>query len=610
MPPVGGYVFTPDRIEELLQLGKINPDTAQQLHKSIAPEDLTYGMMSAESDFNPDAMSPKGATGLMQLMPETGMGVAQQFGIQNPDLKDPALNQVLGSVYAKQMVDQFGPELGIAAYNAGPGTIQRNNGIPAQGYEETKAYVPKVLAAQQQFQSQYGSPNQPGAQSVQFPQSTNGVDEIGTFAQEPEQQQFGLSPTARSELGFQQQMDALEQNTLKQERLRTEIQQEKQKQAKIFEQAQRDQIQRQSAIKQATDRSMAVYQKAYQDYLATPVDPNRFWGNLSTGNKVIAAIGVAMGAVGQAISGGRDNPALNIILGALEDDTRSQYLDKAKQAESVRLAGDLHNDLIRGLGSEEQAKLAADSLKIEAVKNTITNLMDQISDSEQLAKGKILIGQLNQAKGEKDQARLELAAQSPLGQMDAKMSALKDPSPQNMARLKDDEKAKMVNGVGFALSKDDKKIVAEQYAKYKQITKIADDMIARRKGFYDPVTGEATGGRVAGKLLDPKTKAEQNADKQSLILVLKDLYHLGALQEHEQKLIEQIVSADPTSWNMYSGAFGADPVLARLNLLVQRTTESWINNAKPRMEMMLSPEELGTSVTGRSKPAPSFQARR
>jgi|GEM_PF-2448206 len=104
------------------------------------PRHLISGVIKAESDFQVRAVSPAGARGLMQLMPET----AKELGVDNPfDIRQ---NIDGGARYLKKMIDLFDGDIeqALAAYNAGPGTIKRSQGrIP---YPETRVYVQRVLS--------------------------------------------------------------------------------------------------------------------------------------------------------------------------------------------------------------------------------------------------------------------------------------------------------------------------------------------------------------------------------------------------------------------------------------------------------------------------------
>ncbi len=105
--------------------------------KHGVPEDLFLRLVQQESGWNSGAVSPKGATGLAQLMPDT----ANLMGV---DINDPKDNLHGGARYLKMMYDRFGSwKLALAAYNAGPLAVQKNNGVPP--YAETKNYVAAIL---------------------------------------------------------------------------------------------------------------------------------------------------------------------------------------------------------------------------------------------------------------------------------------------------------------------------------------------------------------------------------------------------------------------------------------------------------------------------------
>lgn len=116
------------------------PLVAQAAADTGLPEDLLHAVIQAESNYNHLAISPKGATGLMQLMPDT----ARQYGVA--DAREPAANLLGGARYLRDLLAQFNNDLptALAAYNAGPRAVQKSgNAIPP--YAETRRYVPKVL---------------------------------------------------------------------------------------------------------------------------------------------------------------------------------------------------------------------------------------------------------------------------------------------------------------------------------------------------------------------------------------------------------------------------------------------------------------------------------
>ncbi len=101
------------------------------------PEEMFLKLVQQESGWNPGAVSPKGATGLAQLMP----GTAAKLGV---DINDPAENLNGGARYLRMMYDRFGSwRLALAAYNAGPAAVEKHGGIPP--FAETKNYVAAIL---------------------------------------------------------------------------------------------------------------------------------------------------------------------------------------------------------------------------------------------------------------------------------------------------------------------------------------------------------------------------------------------------------------------------------------------------------------------------------
>jgi len=110
-------------------------------------EALIRAIIHAESAYQPEALSPKGAQGLMQLMPDT------QKELQVVNVFDPVSNIEGGTLYLSRLLQQFDQdvELATAAYNAGPGAVREYGGVPP--YQETREYVRRVKILHRRYRS-------------------------------------------------------------------------------------------------------------------------------------------------------------------------------------------------------------------------------------------------------------------------------------------------------------------------------------------------------------------------------------------------------------------------------------------------------------------------
>ena len=99
---------------------------------------LAHAVVQVESNYQPDAVSPKGAMGLMQLMPS----VAREYGVKNP--YDPEQNLSAGLQVLRDLLDRYPEQTALAAYNAGEGSVSRYGGIPP--FAETQDYVQRGMA--------------------------------------------------------------------------------------------------------------------------------------------------------------------------------------------------------------------------------------------------------------------------------------------------------------------------------------------------------------------------------------------------------------------------------------------------------------------------------
>ena len=119
------------------------PKTPRELvdaaaRKNGLPPNFVHSVVAAESGYKTEAVSPKGAVGLMQLMPAT----AQTYGV---NAHDPSQNVEAGAAYLRELLIKYNGDarLALAAYNAGPGAVSKYNGVPP--YAETQTYIERVL---------------------------------------------------------------------------------------------------------------------------------------------------------------------------------------------------------------------------------------------------------------------------------------------------------------------------------------------------------------------------------------------------------------------------------------------------------------------------------
>ena len=140
-PEAGSFFRPPVQIANLIKCKNLEEVVAKYARQYGVDEDLVWAVIRQESGFNPGAVSPKGAMGLMQLMP----GTAALLGVSDPF--DVEQNVAGGVKYLEQCLNQFNQDvpLALAAYNAGPGNVVKYQGCPP--FADTRNYVASILAA-------------------------------------------------------------------------------------------------------------------------------------------------------------------------------------------------------------------------------------------------------------------------------------------------------------------------------------------------------------------------------------------------------------------------------------------------------------------------------
>jgi hypothetical protein len=142
--------FAPDQVD---RIAAVRPYVEAAARSYDLEPELVYGVIWVESRFQPDARSPAGARGLMQLMPQTAAALAKELGTPRPRSLDPEFNVTAGSYYLRRLLDRYhgDEELALAAYHAGAGNVNRwidaGQGLP----EFSRKYVGAVFEARARF---------------------------------------------------------------------------------------------------------------------------------------------------------------------------------------------------------------------------------------------------------------------------------------------------------------------------------------------------------------------------------------------------------------------------------------------------------------------------
>lgn len=141
------FFAIPASAKEIPPLRRLQLDYIQSyIEEAAAKERLEPALLRAvikvESNFNHRAVSRVGARGLMQIMPTTAEGIGNRKAL---DHRKPRANILAGAHYIRSMINRFRGDLtlAIAAYNAGPGAVEKHRGVPP--YRETQGYVKKVM---------------------------------------------------------------------------------------------------------------------------------------------------------------------------------------------------------------------------------------------------------------------------------------------------------------------------------------------------------------------------------------------------------------------------------------------------------------------------------
>ena len=365
-------------------------------------------------------------------------------------------------------------------------------------------------------------------------------------AQDMPIQQQPMQPSGPSfEGGYNQISSGLGMQAKAQEQLGKE-------QAGTYEKLQSDLV---AADKLHKDNQASILKdiEKTQQAASMDTDPNRYWGSLSTGNKISASIGLILGGIGAGLAHG-ENQALKVINNAIENDIQLQKVDQSKNMNLYKANLDKYKD----------ADMAHNATRLQLM--SVADL--KLKQAEQVAKSQEAKASLQMARGElqmKAAPLIDSMAQQKTMKQVMTMAQLNPEaiSPAMAQMLPKDERDRFVPGAGFALTPEGAKKIKEEYKPdHDDAITAIDKMVNLRK-------------KYGSEIMNREAVAEADTLKGVLKGKLRTfLVGPGAVSESEQKILDSIIQ-DPTSLTS-----GDASVYKRLSSLKEAINNSYVNKAK------------------------------
>ena len=583
------YLPSPEQAEKLFQMGQLNEDTARRLGARIDPA-LVDATIQAESSGRAGVTSEKGAQGLMQVMPATGAEVAQKLGMTNYDLMNPDDSRAIGSEYLAQQMDKYkDPVLASAAYNAGPGAVddaiaEAKTNDPSKVLallpKETQEYVPRVM---QGYKERIGGASPDISDYGANPNATQqpSAKVLDVISSTPSPQGSTPDPfTMKSEaveksanVGAQR---AIEEDSFLRERAS--------QQEQLLAEQQQKEAQRQTQIKEQEQKA----QQALDEFGQAKIDPNNFWKTKSTGDKIIAGIAVALGALAQGLSKGaiNSNGALDIINGAIDKDIEAQKMDilgKREKAEGQkgilaqmreRFDDERVSDNMARIIGLDQAKLKLEEIAAKSKSGEVAANRDVLLAQIEEERQKRLL-EVQKAINESPQAQGMKRNMVVYGQQDPSTGKAQKASPEI---LDEKDRERYVPGLGIATTADDAKKLKEAQINFRKFDNLLSEIVQSREKF-----GAEMYGAEAEK---------QKARATEALLAIKNMETLGALDAGALKVGGKIVPENPAEFR-----WTGDPV-AELKEVKRRAQQNFNDKVKSSLTMVSPEMEKQLSTTG------------
>ena len=311
-----------------------------------------------------------------------------------------------------------------------------------------------------------------------------------------------------------------------------------------------------------------------------------FWQNKSTGEKILGALAVALGAYAQGLSGGKlPNTALTIINKAVEEDFKQFKVKQGKLLKAIQQSGvsiQMKRQATQDLLNGEDAYSVGQLGQIESQLGEITNKFKSPKAKEQ---ANILISKIGQNKLSLEanlQAKLEAKyardAQIAINKEKVKFAGEANKLKKQELQQKENDKL-YVPGVGRALTANDAKILKDSTVAKKALDSKLDEMIALR----DKHEG--------GEMWDREDVARGKQLSKEVLLQYKTLAGLGVLSQSDMDIVETIIPADPLQYEFMPGQ---DPTLENLKKFRKSTDEDYQAQVSARLKTPESTVETKT----------------
>lgn len=367
------------------------------------------------------------------------------------------------------------------------------------------------------------------------------------------------------------------------------------KQAKMLEDARKEEERFQAEKQKRLDDGQAVYKQALDDLNAQKIEPNRLYANQSTGDKIIAAIGIALGGIASGMTG-QKNSALEIIQNAIDRDIEAQKIEVEKKSKNVAVQGSLYNDLVGRLQNEDAARHYMTSLLLQQSSSLIDQYKTQVSSAQQAATLGKLQGEIMVQKGQAEQKAQEDLAKDPAQQQAIRAGVLGNKiDPSNLS--KEDRERYVPSLNSFARDKTQAEVIENAKSNYDDAVSLIDQIINERQGLKDKSGKEIVHG-VGAEVLDSDAIARQTTRAGELQSAVKEIEKLGALSGSDYTLLYSQVPKDPTAFTRSQiplvGGFFGDSIVSTLKQLKHDLTNKFQRDINKLTEK--SPEATNLST--------------